>query len=138
MSFYSERNIKAIRKPRQCCGCASMIAIGEPALKCSGINYDNDFWHGTYHHECREAETALNKCHDTHWDEWMSLTDIEWDDYPWLLVEYPAVAERMNITLERYEAIRDEQERCRLFFAEQARKREIERQAEIAARRAPK
>ena len=123
MSFYSEQPIKAIRKARACDGCGSALIVGEPALKCSG-NHDG-FWSGAYHHECREAECALNKLHDI-WggDDWMSLcSDMEWDDYPWLIAEHPVVAERMKITTERYEKIRDEHERCRAAWAEIDRKR---------------
>lgn len=121
MSFYSERPIKAVRKTRACDGCGTPLAVGQPALKCSG-NHDG-FWSGTYHLECREAEIALNKLHDC-WggDDWMSLChDLEWDDYPWLIEKFPAVAERKKVTTERYEEIRDEQERCRLAFAKRAK-----------------
>lgn len=137
MSFYSERHIKSVRKARQCCGCTSMLNVGDPALACSGRNYDNDFWDGAYHHDCRDAELALNKLHDTHWDEWVSLAEIEWDDYPWLLADFPTVAARMNITQERYDNIAAEQARMWERSCEQARKREVERQSEIAARHAP-
>lgn len=47
-----------------------------------------------------------------------------------------AVAARMNITQERYDNIAAEQARMWERSCEQARKREVERQSEIAARHA--
>jgi hypothetical protein len=118
MSFYSERTIKSVRKARACQGCGVRIEAGETALGCSG-HYDGQFWAGAYHHDCRTAETALNVLHDVRFgDEWMNLcNDMEWEDWPWLIEEYPAVAERMKITAERFNEVRDEHEACRLAFA---------------------
>lgn len=116
MSFYRETIIKAVRKPRYCVGCGAMINAGESALDCSGM-HDGDFWSATYHHGCRAAECGLNDLHDYRsGDDWIALGDIDWEDWPWLIEEHPAVAKRMNITAERYQKVMDEKERCRLAF----------------------
>jgi hypothetical protein len=123
VSFYRERRIKAVRKARPCIACGSRVEVGQPALDCSG-HFDGDFWSATYHAECRRAEEGLNKIHETLWsDEWLALSDMEWDDWPWLIVDHPVVAERMGITAARFEEVSAEQERVRLAWAEADRKR---------------
>lgn len=119
MSFYNERTIKAVRKARRCDGCGAIIEVGETALGCSGIG-DDGFWSGTYHHDCRKAEEGLNKLNQVGWyDDWMSLcNDMEWEDWPWLIEEFPAVAARMNITTERFDEVQAERERVRKAWAE--------------------
>lgn len=119
MGFYRERNIKAVRKARNCCGCGHRIEAGEPALECSGKQ--DDFWSGTYHHDCRAAECDLNSIRDTCWsDDWSLLSDIELDEWSWLIETYPTVAARLNITAERLAEIEAEQARCRAAFARKA------------------
>jgi len=128
MSFYNERTIKSVRKARPCLGCGIQIDIGETALGCAGY-YDGNFWSGAYHHDCRAAEEALNGLHDV-WsgDEWMNLgNNMEWEDWPWLIEEFPTVAARMKITTERFEGVRDERERVRKAWAEIDAKRRAER-----------
>lgn len=123
MSFYDEREIKAIRKPRNCDGCGRTMEVGVPALRCSGVG-DEGFWYATYHRECRKAEEALNELHD--WragDDWMILSDLDWEDWPWLIEDFPEIAERMKITTERFEKVQAEQERARKVWAEIDRKR---------------
>lgn len=102
MTFYRETTIKAVRKPRQCLGCLRMIAVGETALNVAG-HFDGDFWSGSFHHECRAAEVALNELNRTRWDEWQNLSEIEWDDWQWLLDGHPVVASRMGVTAEKLE-----------------------------------
>ena len=108
MSFYRETHVKAVRKARPCIGCGRRIEVGSPALDASG-HYDGEFWAATYHVECRAAEIALNSLHGLYHDEWMALSDIEWDDWDWLLVEYPVVAARMGITAEKLHEVKDRQ-----------------------------
>lgn len=126
--MYKETNIKAIRKARHCDGCCAVMEVGQPAVKCSGVGNEG-FWHATYHHECRKAEVELNRLHDVGWqDDWISLPDVDWEDYAWLIQEYPDVADRMKITTERYEKIRDESDRIWMAWAEVYRvKAEAER-----------
>ena len=110
MGFYSQTPINAIRKARQCDGCGRLVETGCSALKCAGVE-DGQFWSATYHNDCRSAEIALNELHDIRFDdEWMPLSDIDWEDYPWLIKGFPEVAARMNITLERFERIQRERE----------------------------
>tara|TARA_R100001132_G_C3272385_1_gene94389 strand:- start:3185 stop:3568 length:384 start_codon:yes stop_codon:yes gene_type:complete len=113
--FYRETPIKAVRKARRCTGCRKTIAVGEEALNCVG-NSGDGFWSGTYHKDCREAEVALNDLHDIRYpDEWNNLADdMPWEDWPWLIENFPAVAERMGITAERHDEIA-EQHRVRWF-----------------------
>lgn len=109
MAFYRETPVKAIRKPRICLGCRKTIEVGHRAINCAG-NLDGDFWSGTYHNDCRNAEVALNDLHDVRYpyDEWNVLSEMEWDDWPWLIDKFPTVAARMGITTERFDKINAE------------------------------
>lgn len=100
MSFVSETT-HAARKPHICDGCGKGIVVGEKYTKWAGIT-DGCFGTAKYHEECRAAEIALNSLHGTHSDEWLGLQDMEVDDWPWLFEDYPAVADRMKITAQRY------------------------------------
>lgn len=115
MSFYSEKLVRSVRKARRCMGCCRTIEVGSSALECAGV-WEGDFWSGTYHTDCRAAELALNKLHDLYADEWMSLDDMERDDWPWLIEVFPAVAERKGITTERFNEAEAEQQRRRDAF----------------------
>ena len=106
MSFYRETHVKAVRKSRPCIGCGRMIEVGSPALDASA-HYEGDFWAATYHVECRAAETAINDLHEVYSGEWMALSDIEHDDWDWLIAEHPVVAARMGITAERSQEAKD-------------------------------
>lgn len=106
MTFYSEQPIKRIRKARPCDGCGSTMEVGTEALRCVGKQ--DDFWSATYHPECREAEIKLNDLHDVRvGDDWMPLSDIDWEEYLWLIESFPVVADRMNITIARYEEAKE-------------------------------
>lgn len=122
MTFLREAPIRAIRKRRGCAGCERFVEVGQPAIQWVGIN-DGQFCAVIYHPDCREAEVELNKLHDHRWyDDWMNLyADMEWEDWPWLILAYPGVATRMGITYARYEEIRASQERTRLAFSQLAR-----------------
>ncbi|MEQ5789044.1 hypothetical protein J3454_14200 [Erythrobacter sp. NFXS35] len=109
MGFYRERPVKAVRKARSCCGCGTIIEVGQPALDCAG-HYDGDFWADSYHIGCRAAECDMNEIHGA--EEWIPLSEIDWEDFPWLIEAHPIVAKRMNITRERYDRIAEEQRRC--------------------------
>jgi hypothetical protein len=117
--FYSETVIKSVRKAGPCDGCGKTIAAGESALSCSGAS-QGDFWSARYHVECRRAEEELNKLHDIGWDDdWILIgSDMEWEDWPWLIEAFPIVADRMNITTERYEAVVAQHERTARALAE--------------------
>lgn len=123
--FYSEKIVK-VRKPRQCEGCGQMLNKGDQALVYSG-KFDGDFGHFTLHQECREAELAWNKMAETLYDEFVSLSELEPDEWQWLLEEHPVVAARMNITAERIAEHQEERRRMDEYWMEQARKREAER-----------
>lgn len=71
----------------------------------------------------------MTRLGDVGWqDDWISLPDVDWEDYAWLIQEYPDVADRMKITTERYEKIRDESDRIWMAWAEVYRvKAEAER-----------
>lgn len=100
MSFTREYPVKAVRKRRRCDACPGYINIGEPAVRWAGFS-EGDFQTAIWHPECRKAEIAFNRLKDTMWhDEWSSLSEMEDDDHPWLLEEYPAIAARYGITAE--------------------------------------
>jgi len=93
-------------------------------LRYSGV-FDGYFASHIHHPECRQAEIALNRLHDVRdGDDWMALTDMEADDWPWLLAEYPTIAERMGITAEKIRENEEESARMRAFWIEQAKKRQ--------------
>lgn len=119
MSFYSEKPVKSVRKARPCNGCGVRIEVGETGLGCAG-HYDGQFWSALYHHDCRAAEIGLNDINGVRdGDEWMNLgDDMGWEDWPWLIEAFPAVAERMNITTARFVEVEAEQERVRKAWAE--------------------
>lgn len=113
MSFYRESTVKAVRKARRCLGCGRMIAVGETALDVAG-HWDGDFWSGSFHHECRAAEIALNNLHGPlRPDEWINLSEIDWEDWEWLLAEHPIVAARKGVTAEKLREA--EESRARLW-----------------------
>jgi hypothetical protein len=96
VSFSSETNVKACRKPHRCIACNWTIAVGEPAVNWAGVN-DDGFSSVYYHPECRAAEIAINHLHGTFGDEWFGLNEIDDEDRPWLREEHPIVAARMGI-----------------------------------------
>lgn len=109
--FCGETSIKKTRKARPCYGCGRTIDAGSAAIKCFG-SVSGDFWAGTYHADCREAEIKLNTYRDYRWgDDFMSLADLELDDWPMLIEEFPAVAERFGITQARYDEAKAEEQR---------------------------
>lgn len=94
MSFVREYAVKAVRKPHRCDGCGRRIEPGGPAQRWVGMT-DGEFGSAIYHPDCREAEVDLNQIKDCWGDDWFSLREIDDEDRPWLLEEYPAVAARM-------------------------------------------
>lgn len=110
MSFSEETTHKA-RKAHRCEACNGKIEAGETYIRWAGTT-DGDFGVAKFHQDCRQAEIALNKLSGTDWDEWMGLQDMEVDDWPWLLEDYPAVAGRMGITQQRFDEIEAERKRC--------------------------
>jgi hypothetical protein len=63
---------------------------------------------------------ALNKLSGTDWDEWVGLQDMETDDWPWLIEDFPAIAARMGITQARYDERIEERKRCAEIWRAQA------------------
>ena len=96
MAFSEERTIKSVRKARPCCACNRMIEVGSPAVDWSGT-HEGDFCHVSYHADCRAAEVAVNTVNQTFWDEWIGLQDLETDDYPLIIQDFPEVAGRLGI-----------------------------------------
>lgn len=128
MSFVNEKAVKAVRKPGRCDACMKMVEIGQSAVRWAGIT-DGQFDTSLYHPECRAAEIALNRLHDTdRWqDEWIGLADMDWEDHRWLVEQHPVVAERKGLTLASVET--EEREREETWQASLAiqRKRDAER-----------
>lgn len=124
MSFVNETAVKAVRKPGLCDVCSRMVEAGQPAVRWAGIT-DGQFDTSLYHPECRAAEIALNKLHGTdRWgDDWMSLSDTDWEDWRWLVEEHPVVAERKGITLAQVEETEREREETHRAWMEIDRKR---------------
>ena len=100
MGFSTETKVGAVRKAKRCDACGKMVEVGQPAIKWAGTT-DGDFGTLAYHVDCRAAEIALNKLHDT-WsnEDWIGLWDFDWEDADWLLADYPEVAARKGITAE--------------------------------------
>lgn len=127
MSFSSEMRTKAVRKQHRCDACPAPIEIGQPMIKWAGTT-DGDFGILKYHPECREAEIALNKLHDT-WsnDEWIGLWDFDWEDAEWLIEEFPIVAARKGVTADKVAEHKAERERSAAYWLDQAKRRDAER-----------
>lgn len=111
MSFISQTTVKSVRKSKPCDGCRRMIQAGERAVRWVGTN--DGFQTALYHPECRRAEIKLNDLHETHrhGDDWISLAEIGWDDWPWLIAVCPLVAVYMGVTTARFEKARDDHQR---------------------------
>lgn len=97
MSLWRETAVKATRKALRCDGCCTPIAAGSPAERVVGINIEGDFIAAVFHPECKVAERELNKLYDLNSDEWVSLSEFDPDDEPYLLAEHPVVAARLGI-----------------------------------------
>lgn len=136
MAFATERTIKAVRKARKCCACSRIIEVGSPAVDWSGTS-DGDFHAVSYHVECRDAEIALNRLHETQHDEWIGLDDLEWEDWQYLLDEHPVVAQRLKITQRKIDVTVKEMAECSARWAEIARAKDAERQAALVAASQP-
>ena len=113
--FSVESYVKSTRKERRCGSCRYSIPIGSPALRISGV-WEGEFYSQVIHPICRQAEIALNKLHGCYGDEWISLRDMESDDLPWLLAEFPEIAARMGITAESVAHTAAEMEARRIAF----------------------
>lgn len=110
MGFANETEHTA-RKEHRCDACNQRINAGSRYVRWAGTT-DGDFSEAKYHLECRQAEIALNKLAGTDWDEWMGLDDMEADDWPWLLADYPVVATRCGVTQTKYDEAIAERARC--------------------------
>lgn len=97
MTFFSETQVKAVRKAHRCDGCGTAIEVGSPAVRWAGVT-DGDFGAAVYHTDCRAAEVDLNQyiLGHQHGDEWLPLSEIDDEDRVWLIGAYPAVARRMR------------------------------------------
>ncbi len=117
MTVLHEGPVKATRKRHVCESCNQAIPIGRAATKWVGIT-DGQFYACYFHPECRVAEVAWNRMMRLGWDEWCNLAnDLEIDDWPWLLEEYPVVALRLGLSRVKYDEAMQERERCRAAFA---------------------
>jgi len=112
MTFTTERVIAKVRKERKCEACRQAIEVGSPAIDWSGTT-DGDFSHVSFHPECRAAEIALNKAAGTDWDEWFGLSEMEWEDWQFILDDHPVVAARVGITQAKIDEVEADQAACR-------------------------
>ena len=136
MSFHNDIPIKAVRKTHVCGSCGTTIQIGEPAVRWNCRLDDGTPTTSTMHPDCRKAEIELNRLHRTMEDEWMALTDMEWEDHPWLLESHPAIAARMGITAEESAATHKEMAECGAFWSRIDRERRAQAETERLARNA--
>jgi hypothetical protein len=95
MSFYSERPVKALRKPRQCQGCRHPMAVGAPALHCSG-KHEGEFFTGHYHPDCHDAEMLWNAFGPGGMDDWTALRELDHDEIASFADQFPDVALRLR------------------------------------------
>lgn len=97
--FFSERTIKATRKPHHCFACNGVIPIGMSA-RYYAMKDDGIFFDAHYHIECRAAEIAWNDKNDTWGDEFTGLCLIKESDdadseLAWLAEHHPITASRL-------------------------------------------
>lgn len=97
MTFSCETT-HAAAKAHRCDECPQPIEIGQRFVRWAGLT-DGDF--GTYkaHAECRAAVIEMNKNYGTSWDEWVTLDDMEAEDYAWLREDHPVVAARFGLSV---------------------------------------
>ena len=98
MTQFSERQIKATRKPAKCSACETPVAIGSAAIRWTGLN-DGEFCSVIYHPDCRAAEIELNRNAGLSGCDWLQLryaVEEEPDDLVWLRAEHPTVASRLD------------------------------------------
>lgn len=98
--FTRERYIKSTRGQHRCLGCGQRIEVGSKA-NYFAMKANGQFDCGYYHHDCREAEVALNHRLDTWGEDWTPLDNImegdeAEDDWQWLVEAFPTVATRFT------------------------------------------
>ena len=97
--FWTTTNIKATRKQHRCEWCGHTISVGHPAIRSSGV-FDGEFQSRIAHTDCEEAVIQHHKiCGMYGDDDLVDLSEIagDRDNWPWLLEEFPAVAERFGV-----------------------------------------
>jgi hypothetical protein len=94
VTFYSEKIVKSLRRPRHCGACGHAMAIGEFALYCSG-KWHGEFWTGHYHEDCRRAEVALNGEYGDG-EQWWDLASFDADDLEFIRETHPVAFARLS------------------------------------------
>ena len=92
----SERTEPVARKPHRCDDCGKPIEAGQKYSRLRG-KWEGEFTTHLSHMDCRDACYRLCQLHGLWQDEGVILADVEEDDWPLLLEEFPAVAERLGI-----------------------------------------
>jgi hypothetical protein len=121
--FAQEYPITATRKEHFCRACSRRISKGFPVVKAVGV-YAGEFYSYYYHTKCREAEIAWNDLAGfrNYYDDWKTFCfDLELDDWPFLMENYPIVALRLRITQHEYDQQMQEREECSRAFWQRLR-----------------
>lgn len=99
MSFQRTRVVNSCRKPCRCIQCDQRIEAGEPKVTASGV-WDGDFYTYDEHPECRAASLSYGDLAGWDYSErgLRLCEDLERrDDAPWLVANWPTVAQRLGI-----------------------------------------
>lgn len=97
MTFHCDTFVMRTRKEHHCEQCGKTIPIGSGAFKYAGI-YDG-FYYGHIHDECHYASREYAEAADLWGEEYpyFQYMELEVEDRIWLLITYPALAERLGI-----------------------------------------
>lgn len=85
------------RKQHRCDHCLQPIVPGDVYRRVRGV-WEGDPGVFRSHFDCAEVATKLHREHGVASDEGITLSsDIETEDYLWILAEWPVVAARLGI-----------------------------------------
>jgi hypothetical protein len=93
MTILSDKVRTARHKTRRCDQCGSRINLGERYRE--QVHTYDDFVVYRAHEDCDRAAALRTSNAD---EPCNLLTDIDTEDFPWLLAEFPAVTARLGIT----------------------------------------
>lgn len=96
--FHTNKDVKAARKAYRCEQCGTLIEVGQPYKRHSGV-WEGDFYTQAAHPECHNASVAYANLHDL-WGEtfpfFQHMDDQEPEDWKWCCEVHPIVAKRLG------------------------------------------
>lgn len=84
------------RKQHTCDNCLMVIESGQQYFRCDG-KIEGEMASYKSHADCEAASQRIMEVAGLGPDEWVSMHDLDPDDYPLLRKEFPALAERLGL-----------------------------------------